>query len=219
MEDEYIPFFGFDMPDYVVPFITREWNETEDIQKELAFHEAGHFVMERLLQKSGLNEIPFGDINYMYIDSDNKQGAVNGFLSLDNLEGNVWTNENYERFKRRFQENPRYTYATLFSLISGYATYKKFIDDNKYFIGFEREGESRLYRIDTVPHSVVKTQYNRYVNDVSDFAKIKERLNFFGITDFDILNNLYGFLLEQVSEIMSNNAVENAIRFTKGLFT
>ncbi|MCB9295544.1 MAG: hypothetical protein H6559_20825 [Lewinellaceae bacterium] len=197
--------------------IKKEWENKAEIQNELGFHEAGHFVLERLLLKADISDANFSGHNFIYIDSNLKEGSVNGFLQEVKWKGNCWTEKNYNLFKESIINNKRASIATLFSLIAGYTTYKKFIENTEYFIrspNFDND-QVKYYKLDNVEHGTYRNKIDRYHWGVSDFAKIKERLGFLGVMDIVNLNKLYLSLHEKVMQIMNLGAVANSIRYIK----
>lgn len=188
----------------------------EEFVNELAFHEASHFVLGRLVNKLNLG---FNDAVSIYIDSKvRKRGQVSGFGGDFNSEHEYWSNQNRKRFKEFYTDEPRRIWAESLVLIAGYASFKLFISDREDFISYLHSDESTqlaMHCLKTVPHHFWYTHANKYLSGVSDFAKIKERLLFIQtIKEHDLIKN-YEKLLTVASDIMSVRAVECAIRFVK----
>lgn len=183
---------------------------------ELAFHEASHFVLGRLVNKL---EIGFKHADSILIDSiDRKGGEVSGFGGDFQSEVVYWTNSNRQRFTNFFTKDEKRIWADSLVLIAGYASYKLFVSDQEDFISYiesDEWTEIEMHSIKTVPHHYWYTQVDKYLVGVSDFAKIKERLAFIGIIESEDRIENYNLLLEAVSDIMKTRAVELAIRYVK----
>lgn len=184
--------------------------------KEIAFHEASHFVMGRLINK--LN-IGFREATSITIDSRGKKsGVVTGFGGSYDMDTPYWTESNKARFEAFYSEDVRRIWAESLNLIAGYASYKLFISDQEDFISYLETSESTevvMHTLSTVPHHFRYTPGNKEPVGVNDFAKIRDRLSFIEIVDKEERVEVYNSLLEVACKIMKIRAVEYAIRYIK----
>lgn len=203
----------FDEPREVF-FKTKLINE-KDFAKELAFHEASHFVIQRLLHPFDLG---FLESDNLWINTKERRGNVHGFMIQD-FNHTVWTEPVYRKFRKFFNTDYRRYKGYCLELIAGYASYKIFIEDSDFFISFgdfiNNRNELKMYKLETVPHSIRRTENDRKLFGVSDFAKIKEQISFQGIGNEKERLELYHQFLSDITDIMNINAVELAIRYVK----
>lgn len=193
----------------------RESIDLIKFKDELAFHEASHFVIGRLVNK---RNIGFKEATSITIDSKTRSGVVRGFGYNFDQDNIYWSNRNIELFKSFYLEDERRIWAESLNLIAGYASFKLFISNQEDFISCIDEGDNTkviMHTLDSVPHNFYYTNANKHTTGISDFAKIKERLSFIGIVSTDKRVEAYKLLLRVASEIMSVRAVELAIRFVK----
>ena len=182
--------------------------------KELAFHEASHLVIERLVNKLDLG---FSEPISMYIDTEKRIGCVHGFGFSTGKTIDYWTKLNEEKFTQFYKTDTRRIWAECLTLIAGYGSYKVYIEETDYFIGHidSNSNKAKMYKLGNVPHGTLFGRANKYHTDVSDFAKIKERLSMIKICEDDQRLQVYQKLLDDISLIMKIPAVENAIRYAK----
>jgi len=140
--------------------------------RELAYHEASHFVFcafaERL--KVGFNRVLSIEIHPEKQRENNPAptGLVHGFGSPYGDE----TLKAKEATKNWYLLDPKRYYSSLFQSIAGYTSYQVFIENVEHFID-QPEPENYVssipyYRIECLP-------------DVSDLKKIQEKLGWKGV--------------------------------------
>lgn len=183
--------------------------------KELAFHEASHFVFQRLLHRYNLG---FSEPVHMMIDTVNRNGVVNGFM-IEGFNHQFWTDTVLEEFRNFYTQDIRRLKAHCLELMAGYTSYKVFINDSEFFIHDGtvdlNPNKLRMFKLETVYHSFSITRNNRSIVGVSDFGKMKEQASFIGINNKPELIIFYNNLIAEVKMIMNEEAVELAIRYVK----
>ena len=189
---------------------------SDEFLLELAYHEASHLVIERLIHKLGLN---FLESSKIKINSTEGTGNVFGFIANFNKISEYWTPENFANFVSFYTEDSRRVGSECLMLIAGFASRKKFISNDEYFISyFDKTSDAfniSYYKIDTVWHDIIQRLPNRQIVGISDFAKIKDRLSFIKIVEKKELVDTYVDLLDLILPIFDDEKVEHCISYIK----
>jgi len=180
----------------------------QGLDKELAFHEAGHLVFTALLLKH-VND--FTPINYAIIcpekikpgkfEETKKEGynRINGGhpdLPEKDLE--------YKHTTKPFYEKNEYgLLGKLLCDMSGYASYPNFIEDTDFFISNPSEDGNELlyFSIETAPKSI------------SDLASTQDHLSYLkGVKSSSLKENIT-IVIDELNAAMKVEAINSSIRY------
>lgn len=169
--------------------------------KEIAYHEAGHFLIDCLVLKEKLG---FTEIIEAQIFADEN-------VARGNVRKREDPNRGTELQKRNFYlENINRCAYKILTLCAGYATYLKYFDnDNKdYYIGiYEQDRVFRRYNLINFP-----TYDNGF-----DYLKIKNYLSYYKVRGKDKLFRIINYTNEELIRFMSNGGNKSAIGFVKNM--
>lgn len=172
--------------------------------KQLAYHEASHFVFCILAERL---KIGFKPVLSIEIHPENKieenaapNGLVYGFGSPYGDE----TPQAKEKTKKWYLENSKRYFSSIFQTIAGHTSYQVFIEDVEHFIGIpdylNYVNTVPFYRLDCLP------------ND-SDLEKIQEKLEWKGITTVEEKVRVLILLRNEVKQVEEVPIVNQSIRF------
>lgn len=214
---------GFEKPE--LPYEERIVKVNE-FRKEIAFHEASHFVFHvlGLVHVTGFTPINFAICCAHKVNQEELFNVVQGFAP-DVPHSQTFGNDEIEPsgYLKFFNEDRKRLVASLFSSIAGYSSYPVFMQKRKFYIfsSVHKVGRKRL-----------KIKYyalqNAKSSDTSDFNKLFRKLHFYyfseaqlekvGFEKYNIWDRkikALTVLTENVQQLMRQRAVNDSIRMVK----
>lgn len=167
-----------------------------DIGKEIAFHEAGHFVFICMMI---MHLKDFTPIKYVIICKE-KFGELYGYAN--GISGGIpkLINSSASEMEFYLQDKKRMV-GQIFSLMAGVVTYHEFIKTTDHFVGLLNYKEQRL------DYYTFQEGFSKL--DLSDFKQVDELLEYVNYNS-ETSELPYEFLQGTI-ELMQNPAVRSAI--------
>jgi len=168
-----------------------------DIEKEIAFHEAGHFVFICMMR---MHLKDFSPIRFAVVckekfgdPKENGNGISGGepTMNKDGFEDSV---------SKNLQDKKRMT-GQIFSLLAGVTTYHEFIEKTDYFVGIPKYEEQRLN------YYTFQDAFKLNFDDFKEVYKLLKYVEPFGYK----IPELAEKILQGTIELMQNSAVREAI--------
>ena len=187
------------------PFIAASVNK-ENVINELAYHEAAHFVLRRLVQKLGLD---FPVTQWICVTVQENEKVI--------LDGMV--NYTYDIAGNSFDfaiDNDNKRFAKLFITGVGYCSYQflKKIEPNSFFISlYERDQNWENGDLTMHYYTLKGAMQSNRVGDIREILRILEQD--FQIQGFNPKKEIIISFFKIIGEILALEPVWNAIEHTK----
>lgn len=186
--------------------IEKELNSKEFV-KEVALHEASHYVLGRLIVRLGLGFQEVNQINFC-ISLEQEKLEANVGVFWPKLPEVVIISKNEEKIKAYYVENTHRVFAEIFSLLAGYASYLVFIEDSEYFVSEIDllNNKSKIWYVDLDW---------AFTSSLFDFDKARKQLNYLGCTSAEDQKEKMKLCINYLRQILSKKAVYQSIGYVK----
>lgn len=183
--------------------------DEELLLKEIAIHEASHFVFDILAEKANIGFKRVASIEVMPASvNDGKikfpTGLTHGFgcpLAQKPFPSQKEVDNWYVSDKSR-----KRIFFRLFGLLSGFTSYKTFFQNTDYFIGYAdanlNQSQIPFFKLDTLNF-----------NFISDFDKAQKQLVLLGITAKSKQRAFMQKLITEIKLVMDKKQISASIQF------
>lgn len=222
-DPEFLGIPGFEKPE--LPYEERIV-KADEFRKEIAFHEASHFVFHvlGLAHVTGFTSIKFAICCAHKVNQEDLFNVVQGFAP-DIPHSQTFGNDEIEApgYLKFFNEDRKRLVASLFSTIAGYSSYAVFIQKRKFYI---------FSSVEKVGQKQFKIKYydlkNAKSSDTSDFNKLFRKFHFYYFSEAQLEKLGYDkynlrdskikaltVLTEKVQHLMRQRDVNDSVRTVK----
>lgn len=184
----------------------------EDMVTEIAYHEASHFVIGILVLNLDLSFMPYSSIE-INVSEENVSGVCNGMTPTISPQDDPYTPNVAAPF---FKEDKNRIFGKLFSVIAGYESYKKFLQDDDCFIGhtdlINDKDKMWYYSLKYIlKQATIKINFSL----IKDYCLVDKILNYGGYESYEKKMEIVIRIQNDLKELMSNQSVVDSIQYVK----
>lgn len=179
----------------------------QTIVREIATHEAAHFVFAILGERLTSDFIPVTSIQLF---PEELKGEITGFQSpLNSSDSHV--------IKTWYLEDERRYYAKIFTSLAGFVSYKAFVNDTDYFI---LKTPTAWRNLETVKYHKLESRAIFTVREdglggIPDFNGVQSRLKWKGEAADQNKIEIIRLFIKDIQKIIEIPEINTAIRFVR----